>query len=65
MEAALKMARQYFVERGEPQRRHFIGRRQSYHGKTLGVLAVGGNAWRREQFAPMLFASHHVSPPYA
>ena len=65
MEAALKMARQYFVERGEAQRRHFIGRRQSYHGNTLGVLAVGGNLWRREQFAPMLFASHHVSPPYA
>ncbi len=65
MEAALKMARQYFVEKGEPQRRHFIGRRQSYHGNTLGVLAVGGNAWRRAQFAPMLFESHHVSPPYA
>ena len=65
MEAALKMARQYFVDRGEPQRRHFIGRRQSYHGNTLGVLAVGGNLWRREQFAPMLFESHHVSPPYA
>jgi adenosylmethionine-8-amino-7-oxononanoate aminotransferase len=65
MEAALKMARQYFVEKDEPQRRNFIGRRQSYHGNTLGVLAVGGNAWRREQFAPMLFASHHVSPPNA
>jgi adenosylmethionine-8-amino-7-oxononanoate aminotransferase len=65
MEAALKMARQYFVEQGEMQRRNFIGRRQSYHGNTLGVLAVGGNAWRRQQFAPMLFESHHVSPPYA
>ena len=65
MEAALKMARQYFVEKGQPQRRHFIGRRQSYHGNTLGVLAVGGNAWRRQQFAPMLFESHHVAPPYA
>jgi adenosylmethionine-8-amino-7-oxononanoate aminotransferase len=65
MEAALKMARQYFVEKGEPDRRNFIGRRQSYHGNTLGVLAVGGNAWRRQQFAPMLFESHHVSPPYA
>ena len=65
MEAALKMARQYFVENGEPQRRHFIGRRQSYHGNTLGVLAVGGNAMRRQQFAPMLFETHHVAPPYA
>ena len=43
-EAALKLARQYFVEIGEPQRRHFIARRQSYHGNTLGALAVGGNA---------------------
>ena len=47
IEAALKMARQYFVEIGEPQRRHVIARRQSYHGNTLGALAVGGNAWRR------------------
>ena len=52
MEAAMKMARQYFVETGQPQRRHFIARRQSYHGNTLGALAVGGNAWRREQFKP-------------
>ncbi len=65
VEAALKMARQYFVERGQPQRRHFIARRQSYHGNTLGALAVGGNALRRQQFAPLLFESHHVSPPYA
>lgn len=65
IEAALKMARQYFVERGEMQRGRFIARRQSYHGNTLGALAVGGNAWRRRQFAPMLFESAHVSPPYA
>ena len=51
IEAALKLARQYFVEKGEPQRRHLIGRRQSYHGNTLGALAVGGNAWRRKQFS--------------
>jgi adenosylmethionine-8-amino-7-oxononanoate aminotransferase len=62
IEAALKMARQYFVERGQPQRRHFIARRQSYHGNTLGALAVGGNAWRRQQFAPLLIEAHHVSP---
>jgi adenosylmethionine-8-amino-7-oxononanoate aminotransferase len=65
MEAALKMARQYFTERGENARVNFIGRRQSYHGNTLGVLAVGGNLWRRQQFAPLLFNAHHVSPPYA
>jgi hypothetical protein len=65
IEAALKMARQYFVEKGQPQRRNFIARRQSYHGNTLGALAVGGNLWRRQQFAPLLFDSQHVSPPYA
>jgi adenosylmethionine-8-amino-7-oxononanoate aminotransferase len=64
MEAALKMARQYFVEIGEPERRHFIARKQSYHGNTLGALAVGGNEWRRKQFAPLLIATHHVSPCY-
>jgi adenosylmethionine-8-amino-7-oxononanoate aminotransferase len=64
MEAALKMARQYFVETGEPRRIHFIARRQSYHGNTLGALAVGGNEWRRRQFAPLLIETHHVSPCY-
>lgn len=64
MEAAMKMARQYFVEKGEPQRTHFIARRQSYHGNTLGALAVGGNQWRREPFAPILIDATHVSPCY-
>lgn len=64
MEAALKMARQYFVEIGQPQRQHFVARRQSYHGNTLGVLAVGGNEWRREQFRPLLIDVAHVSPCY-
>ena len=64
MEAALKLARQYFVERGELQRRYFIARRQSYHGNTLGALAVGGNAWRRKQFAPLLIETHYIDPCY-
>lgn len=64
IEAALKMARQYFVEIGQPQRKYFIARRQSYHGNTLGALAVGGNEWRRKQFAPLLIETHHVSPCY-
>jgi adenosylmethionine-8-amino-7-oxononanoate aminotransferase len=64
VEAALKMARQHFVETGQPQRRHFIARRQSYHGNTLGALAVGGNAWRRAQFAPLLIEVTHVAPCY-
>ena len=64
VESALKMARQYFVEIGQPQRTHFIARRQSYHGNTLGALAVGGNAWRRAPFAPILVPATHVSPCY-
>ena len=65
VEAALKMARQYFVEIGQPQRRHVIARRQSYHGNTLGALATGGNEWRRAQFRPMLIETHHIAPCFA
>ncbi|MCZ7565948.1 MAG: aspartate aminotransferase family protein [Burkholderiales bacterium] len=65
MEAALKLARQYFLEIGQPRRRHIIARRQSYHGNTLGALAAGGNLWRRRQYEPLLFAATHVSPCYA
>ncbi len=65
IEAALKMARQYFVEIGEQQRRAIVARRQSYHGNTLGALATGGNAWRRAQFEPLLIETHHIDPCYA
>ncbi|WP_428512743.1 aspartate aminotransferase family protein [Roseovarius sp.] len=65
MEAALKLARQYFIEAGQPQRSRVIARRQSYHGNTLGALATGGNAWRRAPFAPLLMDVSHVSPCYA
>ena len=64
IEAALKMARQYFLERGESQRKHFIARRQSYHGNTLGALAVGGNQWRRKPFESVMIQTHHISPCY-
>jgi adenosylmethionine-8-amino-7-oxononanoate aminotransferase len=64
-EAALKLARQYFLERGQPERRHFIARRQSYHGNTLGALAVGGNANRRRPYEPLLMAVSHIAPCYA
>ncbi|MBW5436621.1 aspartate aminotransferase family protein [Bradyrhizobium canariense] len=66
VEASIKVARQYFIERGEPQRQHFIARRQSYHGNTLGALAAGGNAWRRAPYAPLLSdAFSHVTPAFA
>ncbi len=64
MEAALKLARQYFVEIGEAQRTVFVARRQSYHGNTLGALAVGGNEWRRREFAPLLMPVERVAPCY-
>ncbi len=64
IESALKIARQYFVEKGEPSRRHIVARLQSYHGNTLGALAAGGNMWRRQQYMPLLIETHHVSPCY-
>ena len=66
IEASIKLARQYFIESGQPQRQHFIARRQSYHGNTLGALAAGGSAWRREPYAPLLsHAFSHVTPAFA
>ncbi|MDN2567768.1 aspartate aminotransferase family protein [Aquibium sp. A9E412] len=64
IEAAIKLARQYFVEKGEPGRHRLIARRQSYHGNTLGALAAGGNAWRREKYAPLLIETSHVAACY-
>ena len=64
IESALKMARQYFVERGETGRSKFITRRQSFHGNTLGALAAGGNRWRRAQFEPLLIETHRIEPCY-
>lgn len=63
-EAAIKLARQYYLERGETQRHRIIARKQSYHGNTLGALATGGNEWRRTQFAPLLIDISHISPCY-
>jgi adenosylmethionine-8-amino-7-oxononanoate aminotransferase len=64
IEAALKLARQYFVEIGQPQRHYLVARRQSYHGITAGALAVGGRERQRKPFAPLLIETHHVSPVY-
>lgn len=65
VEAALKLARQYFVDIGQPERRRIIARKQSYHGNTLGTLATGGNEWRKAPFAPLLIDVSHVAPCYA
>ena len=64
VEAALKLARQFHIENGEPSRTHVIARRQSYHGNTLGALAAGGNEWRRQQFSPLLIDVSHIAPCY-
>ncbi|WP_029057980.1 aspartate aminotransferase family protein [Stappia stellulata] len=64
-EAAIKLARQYHLERGDPSRARIIARRQSYHGNTLGALSAGGNMWRREPFKPLLVDMSHISPCYA
>ena len=63
-EAAIKLARQYWVEKGEPQRGKLIARKQSYHGNTIGALSAGGNEWRRAQFAPLLLDISHIDPCY-
>ena len=63
-ESAIKLARQYFLEIGQPERRRVIARKQSYHGNTLGALSAGGNEWRRSQFAPLLVEMSHIAPCY-
>ncbi len=64
-EAALKLARQYFVEIGQPQRKHFIAREQSYHGNTIMTLAIGGNEWRKQTFRPILPKANLIPPCFA
>jgi len=64
VESALKIARQYFLEKGEKDRTRFISRKQSYHGNTLGALAAGGNQWRREPYASLLMPVELISPCY-
>ena len=65
VESALKLARQFALETGQPQRHVVVSRRQSYHGNTLGALAAGGNAFRRAPYEPLLVPMQHVSPCYA
>ncbi|RAH43509.1 PLP-dependent transferase [Aspergillus brunneoviolaceus CBS 621.78] len=65
IEASIKIARQYHVERGQPQRTRFIARRQSYHGNTLGALATGYHKARRAVYEDILAKNvSHVSPCY-
>jgi len=65
VEGALKIARQYHVDRGQPSRTMIIARRPSYHGMTLGTLNVGGHIQRRQLYAPMFSPTHLIAPHYA
>ena len=64
VESAIKLARQYFIEKGEPGRHRVIARGQSYHGNTLGALSAGGNLARRVPYEPLLIETSHVDPCY-
>jgi adenosylmethionine-8-amino-7-oxononanoate aminotransferase len=64
IETALKLARQYQVEIGQPRRHQVLSRQQSYHGSTLGALSVSGNKRRREIYLPMVREFAHVGMPY-
>ncbi|NQY93168.1 MAG: aspartate aminotransferase family protein [Campylobacteraceae bacterium] len=66
VETALKLIRQYHLEKKEPKRQNIIARLQSYHGNTLTTLGVGGNVKRKEPFLPYLSdCMHHINPVYA
>lgn len=67
MEAVLKLARQYFYETKQHQRSNFIARQLSFHGNTLGTLALAYHPARRAPYVDLLNKTnfHHVSPAYA
>lgn len=64
MEAAIKLARQYHLENGQPNRHRIIARDMAYHGNTLGALSVGGHAQRRKPYAPLLLDVGRVPACY-
>jgi adenosylmethionine-8-amino-7-oxononanoate aminotransferase len=61
-ETAIKLARQYHLEKGQVERYRVLSRRQSYHGSTLGAMTVSGNVARRAPYAPMLAEWGHIAP---
>lgn len=63
-ETAIKLARQYWVARNEPQRTVFISRNQSYHGNTLGALALSGSPGRRKIYNVLLNDWPKIAPCY-
>lgn len=66
VETALKLARQFFYEKGEPERCHFVSRRQSYHGNTMASMSVSANMARKVPYQGFAYPHvSHVDPPYA
>jgi adenosylmethionine-8-amino-7-oxononanoate aminotransferase len=65
IESALKIAKQYFFDKGQTQRAKFVSRRQSYHGNTLGALSISGNVWRRKPFEGLINSGFYISPCYS
>ena len=61
-ETAIKLARQYFIERNQTERFRVVSRRQSYHGSTLGAMTMSGNTARREPYQPLLPEWGHIDP---
>jgi adenosylmethionine-8-amino-7-oxononanoate aminotransferase len=61
-ETAIKLARQFYLESGQPARYRVVSRRQSYHGSTLGAMTVSGNAARRAPYQPLLAEWGHIAP---
>lgn len=63
-ESALKLVRQYHIERGQPMKQKIIARRQSFHGVTMATLALGARTSWRSIYTPYLFPVTHINPPY-
>ncbi len=64
VEAAIKLARQYFLESGRSQRWRVVARWHSYHGNTLGALSLTGRVGARRPYLPLLVDFPHFPPPY-
>ena len=63
-ESAMKMARKYHIETGNPQKHRVISRWQSWHGNTAGALSMSGRSPWRQDYGPYLLNFPHISPPY-
>ena len=63
-ESALKIARKYHLETGNPKKYKIISRWQSWHGNTIGALSMSGRTAWREDYVPYLLDFPHIPPPF-